>query len=260
MEKKEIKEKKLTDEDIVMALCKQKQFLLEEQERTGNTPDTQLVYVTGEAVFEILDLIKRLQEENADYERKLEDGELVSKEWHDEQVLMLLRERDNLADYVKILKKEVDELKAENGKLVTIGNGFALERNNLREELKSVQSACKSKNAEIERLTEENGYLKQCADNFLADYQKAQKQVDELKSLNEKLLCDNCAYKDHLEKMDILMKEVNERIDNVVKDTANKIFRQVLVLYQGLSKAERETMTFEWKLLDLAVEYGVEVE
>lgn len=45
-----------------------------------------------------------------------------------------------------------------------------------------------------------------------------------------------------------------------VKDTADKIFRQVLRLYQGLSKAERETMTFEWKLLDLAVEFGVEVE
>lgn len=44
------------------------------------------------------------------------------------------------------------------------------------------------------------------------------------------------------------------------KHTADKIFRQVLRLYQGLSKAERETMAFEWKLLDLAVEYGVEVE
>ena len=44
-----------------------------------------------------------------------------------------------------------------------------------------------------------------------------------------------------------------------VQDTADRIFRQVLKLYQGLSKAERETMTFEWKLLDLAVEYGVEV-
>lgn len=51
-------------EEIVKALCKQKQFLLEEQERTGNTPDTQLVYVTGEAVFKILELIHRLQGEN----------------------------------------------------------------------------------------------------------------------------------------------------------------------------------------------------
>lgn len=48
--------------------------------------------------------------------------------------------------------------------------------------------------------------------------------------------------------------------EQAVKDTANRIFRQVLRLYQGLSKAERETMAFEWKLLDLAVEYGVEVE
>lgn len=57
-------EEKVTDEAIVMELCRQKQFLLEEQERTGNTPNTQLVYVTGEAVFEILDLIKRLHDEN----------------------------------------------------------------------------------------------------------------------------------------------------------------------------------------------------
>lgn len=44
------------------------------------------------------------------------DGEyvedVVSREWHDEQVLMLLRERDNLADYAKCLKKEVDDLTA----------------------------------------------------------------------------------------------------------------------------------------------------
>ena len=32
--------------------------------------------------------------------------------------------------------------------------------------------------AEIERLTEENGYLKTCGDQFLADYEKAQSQVD----------------------------------------------------------------------------------
>lgn len=50
-------------EEIVKALCKQKQFLLEEQERTGNTPDSQLVYITGEAVFEILDIIHRLQDD-----------------------------------------------------------------------------------------------------------------------------------------------------------------------------------------------------
>lgn len=39
------------------------------------------------------------------------------------------------------LQKQVDELKEENGKLVTIGNGFALERNNLREELDELKKS-----------------------------------------------------------------------------------------------------------------------
>ena len=39
------------------------------------------------------------------------------------------------------LQKQVDELKAENGQLVTIGNGFALERNNLREELDELKKS-----------------------------------------------------------------------------------------------------------------------
>lgn len=115
---------------------------------------------------------------------------------------------------------------------------------------------------EIERLTEENGYLKQCADNFLADYQKAQQQVDELKKYKE--FVDACKFGADIE---IIMNRVKpyatlreKAYQQAVKDTADKIFRQVLKLYQGLSKGERETMTFEWKLLDLAVEYGVEVE
>lgn len=41
--------------------------------------------------------------------------------------------------------------------------------------------------AEIERLTEENGYLKTCGDQFLADYEKAQSQVDELQAKNTEL-------------------------------------------------------------------------
>ena len=39
------------------------------------------------------------------------------------------------------LQKQVDELKKENGQLVTIGNGFALERNNLREELDELKKS-----------------------------------------------------------------------------------------------------------------------
>ena len=95
--------------------------------------------------------------------------------------------------------------------------------------------------------------------------------------MNEKDIAEQAyknGYEQALKEIERLQKQVDEkdqiianaivRIETTrqqtVKDTADKIFRQVLRLYQGLSKAERETMAFEWKLLDLAVEYGVEVE
>ena len=79
--------------------------------------------------------------------------------------------------------------------------------------------------------------------------ERLQKQVDEL-----------TAFKNEAISMSLYGKGRKDGEAVAVKDTADKIFRQVLKLYQGLSKGERETMTFEWKLLDLAIEYGVEVE
>ena len=110
-----------------------------------------------------------------------------------------------------------------------------------------------------------------------------QKQVDELKDEREnmqaeilrfedmKFTQEHCDLYSENEALKQWLKRLNADLEyekncgkqqtkQAVKDTADKIFRQVLKLYQGLSKAERETMTFEWKLLDLAVEYGVEVE
>lgn len=54
--------------------------------------DAKIAYIDGAAskiirVSQVLDFIKGLQSKLSEYERKLEDGELVSKEWHDEQVL-----------------------------------------------------------------------------------------------------------------------------------------------------------------------------
>ena len=48
--------------------------------------------------------------EEKKYERKIEDGELVGREWHDEQVAILLCERNNLANYVKELQEEIERL------------------------------------------------------------------------------------------------------------------------------------------------------
>ena len=97
-------EKKLTDEEIVKALdcctkddcfdCPYKVRKIDCVKRKRSEKDT-------------LDLIHRLQGTIAEYERKLEDGELVSKEWHDEQVL-----HD---------KEEIERLKASSKFIVTKG-------------------------------------------------------------------------------------------------------------------------------------------
>lgn len=79
-----MEEKKLTDEEIVNALECMAGII---QRDCDNCPfmigkfcsDTELSTVT-------LDLIHRLQNKILEYEQKLEDGELVSKDWHDEQV------------------------------------------------------------------------------------------------------------------------------------------------------------------------------
>ena len=103
--------------------------------------------------------------------------------------------------------------------------------------------------AEIEQLSNENGQLKAYNWGLEGREQELKQQVDELTDKLGKVLSGIKADK-------LLAARGTVR---AVQDTADRIFRQVLALYQGLSKAERETMTFEWKLLDLAVEYGVEV-
>ena len=77
-----MEEKKLTDEDIIKAL----------ENRSGGYG----AGVVGNLYEETLNLIRRLQAENEEYKWKLEDGELVSKEWHDEQVIHLQTENEEL--------------------------------------------------------------------------------------------------------------------------------------------------------------------
>lgn len=124
-----------------------------------------------------------------------------------------------------------------------------------------------NKKLEIERLTEENDlqraqvgllteqveYCKMCADNFLADYQKAQKQVDELKAENARL--NNCVMSEEQVRKccsDI----IQETRQQAVKDTAKEIL-------QGLVEK-----AYSNECIDLTVnevkalfreDYGVEV-
>lgn len=87
--------KELTNEEVIKALENEKEFLLKEEKRTGNTPDTQLVYIKGEAVLKILDLIHHLQSENA---RLTEEFENMHTE-----IILLNHEKFKL-------QKQVDEL------------------------------------------------------------------------------------------------------------------------------------------------------
>ena len=58
-------------------------------------------------IEEAFNLAKSLRKKIDSYEQKLEDGELVSKEWHDEQVLSLLLEKDMLIKHNQALADEL---------------------------------------------------------------------------------------------------------------------------------------------------------
>ena len=56
-----MEEKKLTDEEIVKLLEQQKEFILNETERTNNPADVILVSYDGQDILALCDLIQRLQ-------------------------------------------------------------------------------------------------------------------------------------------------------------------------------------------------------
>ena len=72
----------------------------------------------GNIYKDALDIIHRLQSENAEYRRKLEDGELVSKDWHDEQVGHAESEIERLNLAIEGLTAENKVLHKENDKLI----------------------------------------------------------------------------------------------------------------------------------------------
>ena len=107
--------------------------------------------------------IKALEGRIAEYERNLDDGELVSTEWHDEQVAILLCERDSLANYAELLKKENAELKSKSSYKDSWKNKF----------FKAQE--------EVERLREERENMQAVIFALEEDKRLLQKQVKELK-------------------------------------------------------------------------------
>ena len=140
-------------------------------------------------------------------------------------------------DLIRRLQEENEQLR--NAKVITETVDYCAE------DLKKAQD-------EIERLTEENGYLDGCAKQFLADYQKCeieraelQKQMDELKNK-----CCEISF---------------ERYEEGKYDTAKEILQGVEDCINGMLDGERYMTKNEVEylleyILNKKYDYGVEVE
>ena len=126
-----MEERKLTDKDVIKAL--------------ENCSVGYGAGVVGNLYEETLNLIHRLQTENEEYKWKLENGELVSKEWHDEQVLHLQTENEELKkskfgnwkvkffkaqEEINEQKSEIERLREDNDKQKAVIERLKIDREN----------------------------------------------------------------------------------------------------------------------------------
>ena len=135
-----------------------------------------------------VDLIHRLQDKIAEYERKLADGELVSKEWHDEQVL-----HD---------KEEIERLKTELSESRSVINTAHYKYH----DYKDYQAYC------INELQEQKVEL-------LKANAELQKQVDELKSRKIEPLIVKCPSLETCPKVERAVKDTAKELSEFKHDT-----------------------------------------
>ena len=81
-------------------------------------------YGTNDIAGRFYEFVKSVNERISSFERALENGELVSKEWHDEQVLNANQEIEDLKSKNYALQEEInadnDELAAKDEKIETL--------------------------------------------------------------------------------------------------------------------------------------------
>ena len=265
-----MKEKKLTDEEIIKAL-----EICANWNSMSNCKDCPIGLdaccenQNGFATY-ALDLIRRLQygyssaskaseewkakyekerKENEEYNQKLDDGELLSKDYHDEQVFHYVDENAELREEIKTLKAE------------------------LKKELAEHEEFTKKAKAEIERLTEEKWQAQDDLDNYHAMYQEEvkakaelQNQVDELKAEKEDLYFQNQNLQTYIDNHENIWKRNTEQ---AVKDTAKEILTEIddltLCIIDGSNEFEKgyfqAIMDMKTAIKDLIKEhYGVEVK
>lgn len=222
-----------------------------------------------------LDQIQNLHMTIAEFEQKLEDGELVSKDWHDEQVLHLQDENETLkaelkkelVEHEEFTKKAKTEIETQR-KIIEYQDGL--------------QDKVDEQKAEIERLTNENGQLNAYVNGLEYEHEEyenmhaeiillnnekfeLQKKVDELKKDREELfneMSERMKAEVAIEKnwgkiqtkqaVEDTAKEIIEEIDSVKEIFPNDI--------SGYEQAQGWCMCID-KLKEFIKErYGVEVE
>ena len=196
-----MEEKKLTDEEVVKALkCCSKSWDCNNCKRDKENNNR---FICSENLLkDCLDLIHRLQAENEQLKDEKEEIRLFNLSIQNGEVDMRIESEMAKSFYNSIIQifeqngaknffTTTVDIEGKKGRYV-----FTIEKVGGQ----TVAEKLADQKAEIERLTEENDlkraqvgllteqveYLKNCGDNFLADCEKLQKQVDELKGELEK--------------------------------------------------------------------------
>lgn len=154
------------------------------------------------------------------------------------------------------LRQEIERLTEEANQDTVTHIDICTENFSLRKQNAELQK-------EVERLMEENAYLKQCGDNFLADYQRAQKQVDELTEERENMQAEIIAMENVRQQAYTAGYEQGrfdsqQEVDELTKDMA----KEILVPLIGCEKQIDPLKTgIRWSVLKgFCKKFGVEVE
>jgi hypothetical protein len=210
-----MEEKKLTDEEIVKAF---------ENCCVNDCGCAECPYATwyignsggcdGDIEAYVLDLIHRLQAQNAEYERKLTDGELVSKEWHDEQV-------GHAELVIEEQKAEIERLTREVDKQKNFVTAWEESWKIADEQNTKMRVKLKKENAELQKQVDE---LKDERENM---------QAEILRFEDMKFTQEHCDLYDENEALKQWLKRLNVDLENeknwgkiqakqAEKDTAEK--------------------------------------
>ena len=145
-------------------------------------------------------------------------------------------------DLIHRLQKENEELKSP--KFASWKLKFFRLKEEFDKELAEHEEFAKKANAEIERLTEENGWLSKECNKTTAECVELQKQVDELK-----------AFKNEAISMSLYGKGRKDGEEVAVKDTAKEICDLILEHWE-----KKQFVECDWLRVTISERYGVEVE